>query len=371
MAGGTVPARAERAELLAFLSDPASYPGEHGPVERIETHMAYVFLTDRFAWKLKKPVRYAFLDFSTEPLRHAVCEAEVRLNRRLAPDTYIGVVPVVRNAAGRLHIGDGREIVPVDWLVKMRRLPRDRMLDHVIRSGGPTKVEIAALGDLLVRFYRQAPVEELTPAAYIGQLNANIREDICELTGRADHLPFELIRGTGRALRKTMVRRADMFRARAVAHRIVEAHGDLRPEHVCLIDPPVIIDCLEFRRDFRLLDPLDELAFLGMECERLGAPRIGQALLRQYRDATGDDAPAALVDFYAAMRATLRAKLAIWHVQNGDPDATDHWTAAAHEYLDLAARHAGVPMPAEAPVDRGAATTAADSTTGPAAGPAR
>jgi uncharacterized protein len=361
MAGGTVAARAETVELLAFLSDPASYPGEHGPVERIETHMAYVFLTDRFAWKLKKPVRYAFLDFSTEPLRRAVCEAEVRLNRRLAPDTYIGVVPVLRDAAGRLHIGDGASSAAVDWLVQMRRLPRDRMLDHVIRSGGPTKADIAALGALLVRFYHAAPVEELTPDAYIRQLTANIREDIGELTGRADHLPFELIRATGRALRKTMVRRADMFRARALAHRIVEAHGDLRPEHVCLIDPPVIIDCLEFRRDFRLLDPVDELAFLGMECERLGAPWIGQTLLQQYRDATGDDAPAALVDFYAAMRATLRAKLAIWHVQNGDPDAADHWTAASHEYLSLAARHAGLPMPPAARVDHAAPATTADA----------
>ena len=370
MAGGTVGVRAETAELLAFLSDPASYPGEHGPVERIETHMAYVFLTATFAWKLKKPVRYAFLDFSTEPLRHAVCEAEVRLNRRLAPDTYIGAVPVVRDAAGRLHISDGATSPAIDWLVKMKRLPRDRMLDHVIRSGGPTQAEIAALGDVLVRFYQEAPVEELTPDAYIGRIAANIREDIGELTGRADHLPFELIRGTGRALRRTMVRRAGMFRARALAHRIVEAHGDLRPEHVCLIDPPVIIDCLEFRRDFRLLDPLDELAFLGMECERLGAPWIGQTLLRQYRDATGDDAPPALVDFYAAMRATLRAKLAIWHVQNGDPDAAGHWTAAAHEYLDLAARRAGMPMPPEAPGDA-ASAAAADAASGPASGPTR
>ncbi|HSJ31643.1 MAG TPA: hypothetical protein VK933_09420 [Longimicrobiales bacterium] len=344
MAAGTVGVRAETAELLAFLSNPASYPGENDTVERIETHMAYVFLTDTFAWKLKKPVRYPFLDFSTEPLRRAVCEAEVRLNRRLAPDTYIGVVPVVRDAAGRLHIGDGATAPALDWLVKMKRLPRDRMLDHVIRAGGPTKADIAAVGDLLVRFYHAAPVEELTPDAYIRQLTANIREDICELADRADHLPFELIHGTGRALRKTMVRRADMFRARARARRIVEAHGDLRPEHVCLTHPPVIIDCLEFRRDFRLLDPVDELAFLGMECERLGAPWIGPALLTHYRDATGDHPPAALVDFYAAMRATLRAKLAIWHVRNGDPDAAGHWTAASHEYLVLAARHAGLPM---------------------------
>jgi uncharacterized protein len=119
----------------------------------------------------------------------------------------------------------------------------------------------------------------------------------------------------------------------------VEAHGDLRPEHICLTDPPVIIDCLEFRRDFRMLDPLDELAFLGMECERLGDATTGPTLLRLYEEGTGDHADRMLTEVYAAMRALLRAKLAIWHLRDGAKADDARWRSSAQAYLELACRH--------------------------------
>ncbi|HEX6135525.1 MAG TPA: hypothetical protein VFZ24_16255 [Longimicrobiales bacterium] len=350
MATPSVGSRDGTAERVAFLSDPDSYAEGTGDVEKIETHMAFVFLTDAHAYKLKKPVRYEFLDFSTLPLRRRTCEDEVRLNRRLAPDVYIGAVPLVRDAAGALHIGAVAGATIVDWLVKMKRLPRDRMLDAVIRAGGPTARELESLGALLVRFYRNAPAERIPPDDYIDRLDADITIDIRELAERADHLPFDLIRDIGAALGRALALNERMLRSRAV--RIREVHGDLRPEHICLTEPPVIIDCLEFRRDFRLLDPADELAFLGMECERLGAPHIGRVLLRHYRESTGDRLPPGLVEFYGAMRALLRGKLAIWHLRNGDPAAGDRWTAAAHEYLRLAARHLGVPITQETATGR-------------------
>ena len=324
-------------EVVRFLSDPSSYPEHTASVTVIETHMAYVFLTDEFAYKLKKSVRFDFLDFSTEALRRHVCEEEVRLNRRLAPDVYLGTVPLVRDAEGALHVDVRPDSAPIDWLVKMRRLPGDKMLDQVIRARTPRRHELAALAAVLVRFYRGTPREPISPQAYVDRLDSAIATDVRDLGAWHNDLPISRIRSVGAALRGHLFREGHNFRRRG--DHIVEAHGDLRPEHICLTDPPVIIDCLEFRRDFRMLDPLDELAFLGMECERLGDDTTGPTLLRFYEEGTDDHAERMLTEFYAAMRALLRAKLAIWHLR--DPASSDsaRWRSSAYAYLELAFRH--------------------------------
>jgi aminoglycoside phosphotransferase family enzyme len=136
-------------------------------------------------------------------------------------------------------------------------------------------------------------------------------------------------------------RRAALLDARVAQGRIVEGHGDMRPEHVCLIEDPVVIDCPEFRRDFRVLDPLDELGYLAMECERLGMPEVGTWLLAAYGEASGDRWPAPLLHFYQSFRASLRAKLAIWHLRDDGRHLPEKWVRTAHAYLDLAERHIG------------------------------
>jgi uncharacterized protein len=299
--------------------------------------MAYVFLTDDRAYKLKKSVRCDFLDFSTEALRRHVCEEEVRLNRRLAPDVYLGVLPLVCDSGGALHVGMKPNAEPIDWLVKMRRLPSDRMLDELIRKRRLRKHELAALAALLVKFYRSAPREAVSPEAYIDRLDSAIAADVRELGAWHNDLPISLVRSVGAALRQRLIKDGHDFRRRA--YHIVDAHGDMRPEHICLTDPPVIIDCLEFRREFRMLDPLDELAFLGMECERLGDTTTGPTMLRLYEEGTGDHADRMLTELYAAMRALLRAKLAIWHLRDGASADSARWRSTARAYLELASVH--------------------------------
>ncbi len=333
-------------DIVTFLSQPASYPESTRAVEVVETHMARVFLTDAYAWKLKKPVRLDFLDFSTPDLRRRVCEEEVRLNRRLAPDVYLGVRAVVRDAAGSFRIAAGADGDAVDWLVRMRRLPGTRMLDRVLAAGGPDDAELAAVGDLLVRFYRDAPVESISPAAYVMRLTAALAGDVRDLCAWPDDLPVRHVEAVGALLHERLRSERERFAARAARGRVVEAHGDLRPEHICLGPPPVVIDCLEFRREVRFLDPVDELAFLGLECERLGQPRIGPALMRMYEAGTGDRDGWPLVDTYAAMRALLRAKLAIWHLRDAAIPHAAHWRASARGYVALAARRAGLDVSA-------------------------
>jgi aminoglycoside phosphotransferase family enzyme len=144
------------------------------------------------------------------------------------------------------------------------------------------------------------------------------------------------------ALQQFLSDKPELFDARVKGQKIVEAHGDLRPEHICLIDPPVIIDCLEFSRTLRILDTVDELAFLALECEYAGAPYIGEVVFETYRQLTDDNPAHALVHFYKALRALLRAKLTIRHLD--DHDASEHykWIQRAGDYLQLAEYYAGM-----------------------------
>lgn len=323
---------------LGFLQDPRVYPEPTSRVETVETHMSWVFLTDTRAYKLKKPVRYDYLDFSTPAARCRDCEEEVRLNRRLAPDVYLDVVPLVRDAAGRLRLGGEGEAA--DWLVRMRRLPADRMLDRLLREGRVTQAEIGRLAGRLARFYAALPVEVTAPEAYRQTLAARIEDNLRALTSPEFGLAAEGPARIARAQRGFLADRAAWFDRRVQEGRIVEGHGDLRPEHVCMLDQPVVIDCLEFNRAFRVLDRVDELGYLALECERLGAPEAGRWLLDAYAEASGDAPPAALVDFYQSCRAGLRAKLALWHLRDDGRHPPGHWVATTRSYLELAQRHA-------------------------------
>lgn len=326
-------------EKVAFLKRPESYPEASGDVESIETHLAWVFLTDRYAYKLKKPSRYPFLDFGTVAARRRDGDEEVRLNRRLAPGVYLGVVALVVDHQGGLALET--EGIPVDWLVKMRRLPRSRMLDFTIAAQTVDDAALEAVAQLLATFYREAAVVPLTPAAYRHRFLEEVVTNSRALREPRYGLPRDVIERTVAAQHRFLKRHADIVDARASTRRIVEGHGDLRPEHVCLGPPPVIIDCVEFNRDFRILDPADELAYLGMECERLGAETIGATLLAHYSTLTGDLPPEALVRFYKSVRAVLRAKLAAWHLDDRTVRYPSQWFNRARTYLTLAERYSG------------------------------
>jgi aminoglycoside phosphotransferase family enzyme len=322
---------------VAFLSNPQSYPEATRRVDTVETHMSWVFLTDRNAWKLKKPVRQSYLDFSTEAARRFYCGEELRLNRRLTRDVYLASVPLTSDAGGRLRLGPVGTVV--DWLVKMRRLPADRMLDRLIRAGSVRAEDVRNVVGALCRFYAERESVATAPAAYRERFAAGIADNLRELSAGEFALPVAAIEPACARQRSFLQRAGALLDERAGTGRIVEAHGDLRPEHICLEREPQIIDCLEFSRDFRILDPADELAFLALECERLGAPWIRQSIFETYAELARDAPAAALVHFYQSYRACMRAKIAIWHLK--EPDVADpaKWTAQARDYLRLAAGH--------------------------------
>jgi len=322
------------AATLALLRNPESYPEKPARIDSIETHMSWVFLTDTTAYKLKKPVRYDYLDFSTPALRRRFCEEELRLNRRLAPSVYRGVVPITSGPAGELHIdGTGHA---VDWLVEMRRLPHKRMLDHLLREGRLTDAEIDALAQRLADFYRLAERSNVTPGDYLGRFFDEQAKNRDILTCREfalDHGRATLILDR---LDARLVADRPLLEERVHARRIVDGHGDLRPEHICFDDPIAIFDCLEFNAALRQVDPFDELAFLGMECAQLGAPHIGTKLQAKLSGLLGDPAPARLISLYAAWRAMLRARLTLAHLLDPAPRLPEKWEPLASRYLALA-----------------------------------
>lgn len=321
---------------VAFLSRPESYPEPTTAVEIVRTHMACVLLTDAHAWKMKKPVRHDFLDFSTLEARLHDCREELRLNRRLAPEVYLDLVPLTAQT-GRLALGGGGE--PVEWLVKMRRLPRDRMLDQAIRARTATGADAERVAAVLAAFYRAAAPVPMRAAEYRRRLEAGIRLNAHALAHRGYGLDPARVERVVRAELAALERDARLFERRVEAGRIVEGHGDLRPEHVCLLSQPVVIDCLEFNRDLRLLDPAEELAYLAMECEQLDGADIGEAVLAAWRELAGDAPPPRLVDFHRATRATLRARLSIWHLEDHAAGEHERWSARAARYLGLAERY--------------------------------
>lgn len=323
---------------VAALRSPLAYAERPKTISAIETHFAWVFLTDDHAFKLKKPVRTAYLDLSDVAARRHNCAEELRLNRRLAQDVYLGVVALTMDADGALRVGgDG---VVIDWLVKMRRLPSALMLDCAIAASAVPAGPLAAVGRLLARFYRVQQCIELDPRDYVARIRSQMEQDRSDLLRPELRLTPALVASVAAAQTSACERAEAELMRRAQERRIVEGHGDLRPEHVCLTEPPCIIDCLEFSLDLRTMDPGEELAFLSVECERLGDGSPAETVLREYRAASGDPISRLLLDFYRSRRATVRAKLMAWHLNDPAYSERADWGARAERYLERARLYA-------------------------------
>lgn len=322
---------------LAFLRSAEAYQPSGAAPECIQTHMSWLFLREQEVCKLKKPVRFPYLDFTTLAAREFYCREEIRLNARLAPGVYLGLL-ALQWSAGRFLLRPETQLMAaaeiLDWLVLMRRLPAARMLHRMIQAGSVLPQDVDALLELLLNFYRNGAAIALDPEAYLGRFQhalASNREvllrpqfQLCAAAQTIDRL--------GAALGQA----SPLLRQRAARLCILEGHGDLRPEHVCLLQRPVVIDCIEFNPLLRQVDPFDELAYLSLECEMAGAPWIGQRLIQGSQAALDAPAPVALLHLYAAHRALMRARFAMAHLLDPQPCTPEKWTPLAQAYLQHA-----------------------------------
>ena len=323
------------AEKVAFLGGGDAHETSGELLTCRETHMSWVFLAGEKVYKLKKPIRLSYLDFSSLEKRHAACEAEFTLNRRLASDVYLSVTPLTRSQ-GRLSIGGPGEIV--DWLVVMRRLDETGTLEHALLAKTLTLRQLDPVVATLTHFYRHASRIVISPDSLVASWHLSLSENRRVLLDPRSGLSIRLVCRLDGIQRRFLQERSDLIRARVHHRRIVDAHGDLRPEHIWLGPPVRIIDCLEFNPQLRAIDPLDEIAFLTVECERLRGARYGEYIARRIANHLPGGFEADLFIFYRCYRATLRARLAIAHLFEPKARTPAKWRQMALKYLQLASK---------------------------------
>lgn len=317
---------------LIFLQSGQAYGDARQVPNCIETHMSWVFLVGQLVYKLKKPVRFPYLDFTTLPAREFFCREEMRLNARLAPDVYLGLLALQwRDGYFRLvpEAQLDTHCETLDWLILMRRLPDAHMLHQKICQASVGPEDIVALTEVLVRFYRAAKPVHVSADDYMMRFQSSLAS-----TREVLLRPQFLLDGAGRAidqLAESLTLGAVLLRERASGYKIVEGHGDLRPDHVCLSRPPVVIDCIEFNLQLREVDPFDELAYLGLECLMAGAPWIGPQVVKSCAIALEDDCPAALLWLYTANRALMRARFTMAHLLDPHPRTPERWAPLAQQ----------------------------------------
>jgi aminoglycoside phosphotransferase family enzyme/gluconate kinase len=296
--------------------DQAAYAHPCGPVELTETHISWVLLTGDFAYKLKKPVKFAFLDFSTLERREHFCREELRCNRAFAPELYIAVLPVYRHADGSLSMG-GTDGELVEWAVQMHQFDPAAQLDRLLEADSVTTGMLADFGRELAARHRVLPrldgASDEAEQRYCGPVRDNFAE-IANTRLQSKHT--RLLNRTSELSDKLGKQLLATFGDRIREGFVRECHGDLHLSNLVLLDKAestsevTAFDCLEFNPDLRWIDTVSDVAFLFMDCHERGRADLAYAFLNAYLDASGDYRGAELLGYFAAYRSVVRAKVA-------------------------------------------------------------
>jgi aminoglycoside phosphotransferase family enzyme/predicted kinase len=347
------------AALVEAMSDPRVYPDRHdGPVEVVQTHASVVFLVGDRAWKIKKPVDLGFLDFSTLERRKADSLEELRLNRRMAPDLYHGVWPVIAEGAG-LAIRRERSVAvdakAIEWVVEMKRLPSEGMLDAVIARGEVDRAALERFARDLATFHQGAergPLVERHGSVEV--IERRVRANLTRLaefatTARGSVAPaltkrfVALLEGATLAWLATL---APTLERRRTEGRVCDGHGDLHARNLCLVDGVIrAYDCLEFEPAYRCADVAMEVAFLAMDLDRLGHRELADSFVGAYVDASGDTGLIEPSRFFRLHYAIVRAMVEA--IRLSEPETPNEERAsirdAVRSYAALAASYAVEP----------------------------
>ena len=332
----------DQSEIVAFLSSPSTHAG--AAVERIETHASVVFLAGERAWKLKRAVRYDYLDFSTAERRKAMCDAEVRINRRTAPALYRGVVAVTRERDGSLALGGPG--VPVDWLVEMARFDQDGLFDRLAARGALDIALMPPLASAIARFHlsveRRLDHGGRSGIAWV--IDGNETGFAEQGAGILD--PAVSVDVTSEA-RRVLDRHGALLDARRDAGFVRQCHGDLHLRNIVLLDGrPTLFDAIEFNDAIACIDVLYDLAFLLMDLWRRQLPRHANALFNGYLAAAEDVDGIRLLPLFLSCRAAVRAKTSATSANlQSDPSRRSELQALARDYLAMAATLLEPPPP--------------------------
>src|SRR6266511_498421 len=337
-------------ELTAFLESPASYPHRPTEIHAIQTHISWVFIASPFVFKVKKPVNLGFLDFSTLEKRHYFCQREIELNRRLAPEIYLGVVPIYKTGSDFSFNAEGEV---VEYAVKMKELSHggpDRrslgeggFLSELLEKNLVGEKKINRLITTMNRFYKtESPTPEIEQWGTPEKLKISTDENFAQVepcVGKTiSQAAFETIR---HFTNRFYIVNENLFCERIQQHRILDCHGDLHLDHIHLTpDATTIFDCIEFNDRFRFIDIANDLAFLAMDFDFEGRTDLGNLLLRNAAREFGDDGILKVSDFYKCYRAFVRGKVqSIQGISMKTTTPEEHAKQAAR-YFRLALRYA-------------------------------
>ena len=315
---------------MAAMLDPAFYPNRPEEILHKETHISHVFLAGDLVYKIKKPVRFPFLDFSTAAKRRHFLDAELRLNRRLAPAIYLGVVPICHDLRGWRLEGSDR---PCEHALLMRRLPEKRMLDYLLQTEQATAAMMEQLADRLAAFHAAAqPITSEVSNDHLAATAREWRKNLAELEpllrNGAAHADLKAIAAAGEHFLRS---HAVLIERRATEGWIRDVHGDLHAEHICFAPDGIqIFDCIEFNDELRRCDLASENAFLLMDLSVRGGEPLVEPFLRRYLEMLNDADMRALLPFYQCYRALVRAK--VHALRSG------RWNDEAARYFHIAQR---------------------------------
>jgi len=328
----------ESINLLETLLRPEIYPERPQKVELEQTQMSFVFLTGDYAYKVKKPVNLGYLDYTTLEKRHFFCQQELNLNRRLSPDVYLKVVPIVNNG-GKIDIGGSGEII--EYAVKMRQLPHEHLMESLLPQGLVTDEMVRSVAEKLANFHEQAETnKEIGSFGKLDMIMINIEENFSQTEKYLDNTI------TRRQYNRIQTYNADftrdhesMLQKRVDNGRIRDCHGDLHAAHVCFDNGIIIFDCIEFNDRFRYCDVASEVAFLAMDLDRYRRADLSRVFVTAYVEFSGDKDLLQLLNFYKCYRAYVRGKVESFKLD--DPYITEKKRAltTAQNYFNLAYRY--------------------------------
>jgi aminoglycoside phosphotransferase family enzyme len=296
------------ADIVTVLSDPTAYPEPTKKVEIVQTQMSVVFLTDKLVYKIKKPVNLGYLDYTTLEKRQHLCEQEVRLNRRLCPEVYLGVAHITLEK-GKITL-DGRGEM-IEYAVKMRKLPQNRMMDVLLAKNRVTPAMIVRVAEKVADFHSKAETRpDIGKFGSLETITFNTEENFSQTEkyiGRT--FTQEQHKGLVQYARDFIKNKAALFNKRVSEGKIKDCHGDLHAQHICFTNDICIYDCIEFNDRFRYVDVAAEVSFLAMDLDRWGHPELSNHFVNAYVVQSGDREILALLNFYKCYFAYVRAKV--------------------------------------------------------------
>ena len=332
----------DQTATLAFLADPATFGVDK--VERIDTHISSVFLAGERAYKLKRAVRFSYLDFSTIERRRAACENELRLNRRTAPGLYLAVEPVCRDRTGTFRLGGGGE--PVDHVVVMRRFSQENLLDNIARRGGLTREMVQDLADAIALFHENAERDAAFGSPeWLGYVIEGNERNL-RLAGKHRLDEAQISRLT-RESAAAVARLAAVSDGRRRDGKVRLCHGDLHLRNICLLDGrPTLFDCIEFDRALACIDVLYDLSFLLMDLQHRRFPEWANLAFNRYFDMTGEAAGAQLLPLFMSLHAAIRSHVGLAAPAASTGPGAEKVVSDSRAYLAEALAMLAVPKPA-------------------------